>query len=63
MFGAACLMLLGRGQKIENGNYLAFDGKKKDGSYYTLPHATPVYLNESQMALQVGSQMPKYGSN
>ncbi len=44
MFGAACCILLGRGQMIENGDYLAFDGHKKDGSCYTLPHATPIHL-------------------
>lgn len=45
MFGAACSILLGKGQKIENGNYLAFDGKKSNGSYYTMPNATPILLN------------------
>jgi broad specificity phosphatase PhoE len=44
MFGAACCILLGRGQTVENGAYLAFDGKRKDGTPYTFPHATPVLL-------------------
>lgn len=48
MFGAACCILLGKGQKIENGDYLAFDGKRKDGSYYTMPNATPFELNLTQ---------------
>ena len=42
MFGAALGILLGKGQKIENGEYLAFDGKRRDGSPYTIPHAEPV---------------------
>lgn len=41
MFGAACCILLGKGQNCEQGNYLAFDGKRQDGTFYTLPHATP----------------------
>jgi broad specificity phosphatase PhoE len=45
MFGAACCILLGKGQRIENGNYLAFDGKRSNGEHYTMPHATPFYLN------------------
>lgn len=44
IFGAACAILLGKGQTIENGCYLAFDGKRADGSYYTLPHASPIML-------------------
>ncbi|HTM63965.1 MAG TPA: histidine phosphatase family protein [Gammaproteobacteria bacterium] len=44
MLGAACCILLGKGQIIENGNHLAFDGKRKDGSYYTMPNATPFSL-------------------
>lgn len=40
MFGAACCILLGKGQKIENDNYLAFDGAN-----YTMPNATPFPLN------------------
>lgn len=44
MFGAACAILTGKGQRIENGNYLAFDGKKKDGSSYALTHAEPFCL-------------------
>lgn len=46
MFGAACCILLGLGKKIENGEYLAFDGKRKDGSYYTLPNAKPLLLSK-----------------
>jgi broad specificity phosphatase PhoE len=45
MFGAACAILLGKGQKIENGEHLAFDGKRSNGEYYTMPHATPFLLN------------------
>jgi broad specificity phosphatase PhoE len=45
MFGAACCILLGKGQKIENGEYLAFDGKRSNGESYTMPHATPFHLN------------------
>ena len=45
MFGAACCILLGKGQQIENGHYLAFDGKRNDGSYYTMPNAKPFVLN------------------
>lgn len=45
MFGAACAILLGQGQKIEHGHFLAFDGKRKNGTSYTLPHATPILLN------------------
>lgn len=46
MFGAACCILLGKGQLIENGAYLAFDGKRSNGESYTMPHATPFVLNE-----------------
>lgn len=45
MFGAAALILFGKGQTVENGNYLAFDGKKKNGETYTLPHAMPYLLS------------------
>ena len=45
MFGAACSILLGKGQQIENDTYLAFDGKRTDGTYYTMPNATPILLN------------------
>lgn len=45
MFGAACCILLGKGNKIENDAYLAFDGKRKDDTYYTMPNATPFSLN------------------
>lgn len=45
MFGAACCILLGKGQTVENGNYLAFDGKRSDGTYYTMPNASPFALN------------------
>lgn len=41
MFGSACKILLGKGEMIENGNYLAFDGKRSDGTYYTMPFASP----------------------
>lgn len=46
MFGAACCILLGKGQKIENGDYLAFDGKREDGTYYTMPNAVPFHLTD-----------------
>lgn len=45
MFGAACCILAGKGQNYENDSYLAFDGKKSDGTYYTMPHATPFLMN------------------
>jgi broad specificity phosphatase PhoE len=45
IFGSACLILAGRGQKVENGEHLAFDGRRKDGSYYAIPNATPFLLN------------------
>jgi broad specificity phosphatase PhoE len=45
MIGAAISILCGKGQKIENGNYLAFDGKKSNNDSYTMPHATPCLLN------------------
>lgn len=45
MFGAACYILLGKGQTIENNNYLAFDGKRQNNREYTLPHAKPFILN------------------
>lgn len=45
MFGAACQILLGKGQTIENGQYLAFDGKRLNGTSYTLAHATPIAIN------------------
>ena len=45
MFGAACCILLGKGQQIEKGEYLAFDGKRSNGMSYTMPHATPFHLN------------------
>ncbi|KTD18782.1 bifunctional RNase H/acid phosphatase [Legionella lansingensis] len=42
LFGAACLIVLGKGQYYEGHEYLAFDGRRKDGSYYTMPNAEPV---------------------
>lgn len=48
MFGAACCILLHKGQTFENSNYLAFDGKKSDGTYYTMPNATPFEMNVSE---------------
>lgn len=50
MFGAACCILLGKGQKYENANYLAFDGKRSNGESYTIPNAIPYYLNISSTA-------------
>jgi broad specificity phosphatase PhoE len=44
MFGAACCILLGKGQKVEGDNYLAFDGKRQDGSSYVLQHCKPIIL-------------------
>ena len=44
MWGAACCILLGHGKKVEHGNYLAFDGKHKNGTPYSLVHATPFLL-------------------
>lgn len=51
MFGAACCILLGKGQTIENGMHLAFDGKRQDGTYYTLPNAIPFSLNFEMLQL------------
>lgn len=45
MFGAACHILFGKGLIVEGDKYLAFDGKRKDGSIYALPFATPLLLN------------------
>jgi mannitol-1-phosphate/altronate dehydrogenase/broad specificity phosphatase PhoE len=45
MFGAACCILLGKAQLFENSSYIAFDGKRTDGSYYTMPNATPFLMN------------------
>lgn len=45
MFGAACCILLGRGEKVEDKRYLAFDGIRNNGSSYVLPNATPILLN------------------
>ncbi len=47
MFGAACSILLGKCQSIENDSYLAFDGKRKDGTSYIMPHTSPVMLNKT----------------
>ncbi|OGV42134.1 MAG: hypothetical protein A3F46_07040 [Legionellales bacterium RIFCSPHIGHO2_12_FULL_42_9] len=47
MVGAACLILLGLAQNFEYENFLAFDGKRADGTYYTMPHATPICVNFS----------------
>ncbi len=44
MVGAACCILTGNGQLIENGDYIAFDGEKENGEPYTLRNATPVHL-------------------
>ncbi|MCS5709853.1 histidine phosphatase family protein [Candidatus Berkiella aquae] len=44
MFGAACCILLGKGNFVENEDYLAFDGKKSDGTSYIMPHAEPLKL-------------------
>lgn len=49
MFGAACCILLGQGQTIEDGDYLAFDGKRPNGSSYVIPFATPLFLNRRIM--------------
>jgi len=44
MFGAACCILTGHGQQIENDKYLAFDGRRSNSEYYTMPHAVPFLL-------------------
>lgn len=44
MFGAAACILAGRGQQVDHDDYLAFDGKRKNGSSYALPHAVPILL-------------------
>lgn len=44
MFGAACCILSGHGQKNENGDYLAFDGQRNNGKSYTMPHTSPFLL-------------------
>lgn len=51
MFGAACCILLGMGQKIEDGEYLAFDGQRRDGTYYTIPNALPFPLTKINSCL------------
>jgi broad specificity phosphatase PhoE len=45
MVGAACCIMMGKGNLIENGTYLAFDGKRSDGTNYTMPNASPFLLN------------------
>lgn len=45
MFGAACCIIMGQGNLIEHGDYLAFDGARSDGTSYTMPNATPFLLN------------------
>lgn len=45
MFGAACNILYGHGRKYDNENYLAFDGKSKNGEHYVMPNAKPILLN------------------
>lgn len=45
MFGAACCILLGKGQVIENGTYLAFDGIRNNNEPYIMPHTTPFLMN------------------
>lgn len=44
MFGAACSILAGLCQTVENDEFIAFDGKKQNGDSYTLAHATPFLL-------------------
>lgn len=44
MFGAACAILFGLGKIVENGHYLAFDGKDHNGISYALPHARPFLI-------------------
>lgn len=45
LFGAALSVLFGLCQPFEGSSHLAFDGKRRDGSYYTLEHAKPFCLN------------------
>lgn len=45
LFGSACCILLRRGQQYENHEYLAFEGKRSDGTDYAIPHAKPFILN------------------
>lgn len=45
MFGAACMILFGKGMQFENSSHLAFDGKDNNGKSYILPHAQPIFLN------------------
>lgn len=45
MFGAACCIMMGKGNLIEQGTYLAFDGKQSNGKSYAMPNATPFLLN------------------
>lgn len=44
MFGAACCVLTGLAQQVENQPHLAFDGKRKNGTSYTIPHVSPFNL-------------------
>jgi hypothetical protein len=48
MFGAALHILFNLGTKVENDNYLAFDGARNDGTSYTIPHATPLVLKKQK---------------
>ena len=45
MFGAACSILLGKVQLFENRSYIAFDGKRTDGTYYKMPHVALFLMN------------------
>lgn len=45
MFGAACAILLGKGQVNKKENYIMFDGKHPNGEPCALPHAVPLKLN------------------
>ena len=53
MFGAACCILLGKGQRIENGEYLAFDGQRANGKSYTIPLATPFILHTNISSVEM----------
>jgi len=45
MLGAACCNLLGKALLFENRSYIAFDGKRTDGTYYKMPHVALFLMN------------------
>lgn len=60
MFGAACCILLGRGENFEGHNNIAFDGKRKNGNSYALPNAKPVLLNTISWRAAIASGLEGY---